>query len=212
MPTHRGPVHQLKRRVLDLKERYAQSFAFVHINKTGGTSVVKALGMRFQHLTARELREKLGDDRWEARYTFSFVRNPWDRIVSLYAYRVKTNQTGLGDTHLSFPEWTRACFRDRDPRYLNKPKMFMPQTEWLAGPTGEIDVDFVGRFERLGDDFGEVCEAIGRSDLHLPHLKSSSRGDYRSYYDAEAVDLIRTAFASDVETWGYDFEDGLPLE
>ena len=52
MPTHRGPVHQFKRFALDLKERYAQPFAFVHINKTGGTSVVRALGIRFQHLTA----------------------------------------------------------------------------------------------------------------------------------------------------------------
>ncbi|MEL6614569.1 MAG: sulfotransferase family 2 domain-containing protein [Bacteroidota bacterium] len=205
MPTHRGPVHKFKRLALDLKERYAQPFAFVHINKTGGTSVVRALGIRFQHLTAMELREKLGDDRWESRYTFSFVRNPWDRVVSLYHFRVKTNQTGLGDQHLSFSDWARVCFRDRDPQYLNKPKMFAPATDWLAGPSGEIDVDFVGRFERLSDDFAVAAEAIGKSDVELPHLKSSSRGDYREYYDADAIQVVGDAFASDVEAFGYDF-------
>lgn len=207
MPTRRGPVHRLKRLALDLKERYAQPFAFVHINKTGGTSVVRALGIRFQHLTAQELREKLGDDRWESRYTFSFVRNPWDRAVSLYHFRVKTNQTGLGDHPIPFADWARACFRDRDPRFLNKPKMFAPQTDWLAGPNGEIDVDFVGRFERLSDDFEVVCEAIGRDGLSLPHLKSSSRGDYRSYYDIDAIDAVGDAFASDIATWGYAFDE-----
>ena len=205
MPTKIGPVHQFKRFALDLKERYAQPFAFVHINKTGGTSVVRALGIRFQHLTAQEMRQKLGDDRWEGRYTFSFVRNPWDRVVSLYHFRVKTNQTGLGENPIPFSDWTRLCFRDRDPAYYNKPKMFAPQTEWLAGPAGGIDVDFVGRFERLNDDFAIAAEAIGKPGIALPHLKSSSRGDYRTYYDADAIQVVGDAFASDVTTFGYDF-------
>ena len=204
--TQRGPVHRFKRFALDLKERYAQPFAFVHINKTGGTSVVRALGMRFQHLTAQELREKLGDDRWESRYTFAFVRNPWDRAVSLYHFRVKTNQTGLGEDPVPFPEWVRLCFRDRDPAYRNKPKMFAQQKEWLVGPSGEVDVDFVGRFERLSEDFGHVAKAIGRPGVSLPHLKASSRGDYRQYYDADAVAVIGDAFADDVATWGYTFD------
>lgn len=201
----RGPVHRLKRAVLDARERYGQRYAFVHINKTGGTSIVRALGMRFQHRTAAEMRAKLGDRRWERRFTFSVVRNPWDRAVSLYHFRVDTDQTGLGDGRLSFPDWAVAVYRDRDPELRDKPRMFAPQTWWLAGADGRPDVDRVARFERLGADFDDICRRIGVR-AELPHLKASRRGDYRRYYTPAAHDAVADAFASDIAEWGYRFD------
>ena len=61
---------------------------FVHINKTGGSSVEHAFGVYpdDQHNTAKEYIKELSSRKWSTHFTFSFVRNPWDRIVSWYLW------------------------------------------------------------------------------------------------------------------------------
>jgi hypothetical protein len=108
--------YRVKDRLARLRTKYLLDIVFVHINKTGGSSIETALGLPFQHRTALELRSYLGERRWRERFSFAFVRNPWDKVASHYAYRVTTNQTGLGDHHLPFNEWVRLAYGDRDPR------------------------------------------------------------------------------------------------
>ena len=63
-----------------------RDFTFVHIQKTGGTSIRVALGLPKvppgKHWSAARHRAALGREEWERRFTFAFVRNPWDRLVS----------------------------------------------------------------------------------------------------------------------------------
>jgi chondroitin 4-sulfotransferase 11 len=180
-------------------------FVFVHINKTGGSSVEKALGLPFQHRTALEIRRDLGQRLWDERFKFTVIRNPWDKVASHYHYRVKTNQTGLADDPIPFTEWVRRAYGDREPRYYDQPKMFMPQVDWICDETGTIIVDFVGRFERLHADFQSACQRIGRR-AELPHLKKSQNRDYRREYDTASIDLVAERFAGDVSEFGYSFE------
>jgi hypothetical protein len=178
---------------------------FVHINKTGGTSLTEALGLRKQHRTASEFVGEMGQKAWESHFTFSVVRNPWDKVVSHYAYRVRTNQTGLGDGTTTFGEWVREAYGRRNPQFYDKPKFFMPQVSWITGEDGRILVSFVGRFERLQADFDTLCATVGRTSRPLPHLNRSERGEYRSYYDDETRDIVAEWFRSDVEAFGYTF-------
>ncbi|MGH7446771.1 MAG: sulfotransferase family 2 domain-containing protein [Longimicrobiales bacterium] len=189
-----------------IQTKYLLDVIFVHINKTGGSSIEAALGLPFQHCTAAELRTYLGQRRWQERFSFAFVRNPWDKVASHYAYRVKTNQTGLGDRHLEFKTWVRLAYGDREPRYHDQQKMFMPQTEWIADASGAILVNFVGRFERLNEDFAEVCRHTGRKGLKLPHLKRSAPYDYRRTYDDESAAIVAHWFAADIQQFGYTFD------
>ncbi|MFV1985834.1 MAG: sulfotransferase family 2 domain-containing protein [Gemmatimonadota bacterium] len=186
------------------KTRYLLDYTFVHINKTGGSSIEQALGMPFQHRTALELRELIGDAAWDRRFSFAFVRNPWDKAVSHYHYRVKTGQMGLGDTPVPFDEWVIRAYGEHDPAYYDQPRMFMPQYQWLSGPSGNSMVDFVGRFERLHDDFAEVCRRID-VDASLPHLKKSKHRDYRDLYSTECRDVIARVFEGDLERYDYEF-------
>lgn len=188
-----------------LHTRYLCDFAFVHINKTGGSSVEAALGLPFQHRTAAEIRDDIGPRRWARRFTFTFVRNPWDKVASHYFYRVKTNQTGLRDAGISFRDWVREAYDERNPRFYDNPKMFMCQTDWLVDGAGELLVDFVGRFERLEEDFESICRRIGRTAPPLPHLKSSSRPPYAELYDADSSEMVRRRFAEDLDRFGYEF-------
>jgi hypothetical protein len=198
-------ISSFRDRMLRFRMRYLDNFAFVHINKTAGSSIEEALHLAFQHKTALTMRDELGASKWAERFTFTFVRNPWDKVASHYAYRVKTNQTRLGDRHLSFREWVRIAYGDRDPKYYDNPLMFMPQVGWVNDESGNSLVTFVGRFERLVPDFGYVCEQIGRKAV-LPHEKKSSNRDFRSQYDSATEEIVRTWFAEDLTAFGYSFD------
>jgi len=179
----------------------------VHINKTGGSSIEKALGMPFQHRTALEFIELVGQRRWDRCFTFAFVRNPWAKAASHYKYRVATNQTGLGSNPIPFASWVKRAFGDRDPAYYDNPKMFMPQTDWISDASGNEIVNFVGRFEALQDDFSEVCRRINREEAQLPHLKKSPGGaHYSEVYDDEARQVIAEWYSEDIRRFAYEFE------
>ena len=196
----------MKKQLRLLKQKYLQNFVFIHINKTAGSSIEKALKLRFEHKTALQKRTEIGEELWQDKFVFGFVRNPWDKVVSHYHYRVRTNQTGLGDNHLSFEDWVRKAYGDNDPVYYDLPTMFMPQTNWLVDDQGELIVTFIGRFENLTDDFRTVCSQIGRH-AELPHVKSSKRADYQRYYSDETREIIATWFAEDVRRFDYRFEE-----
>lgn len=197
--------YRLRDRLARLRTKFLLDIIFVHINKTGGSSIETALGLPFQHRTALEFREYLGRERFNRRFSFAFVRNPWSKVVSHYAYRVQTNQTGLAARHLDFNEWVRLAYGERHRDYYDQPKMFMVQSDWICDQAGNIIVDFVGRFERLQEDFAEVCRLVGRT-ASLPHLKKSTTTDYRKLYVPDTMDIVAQRFAADIERFGYVFD------
>jgi len=181
------------------------TFRFIHINKSGGSSIEKALHLPIRHRTVLQYKEELGAIRWDKLFKFSVVRNPWDKVVSHYHYRVATNQTGMGVNPMSFADWVRAAYRDRNPAFYDKPMMFMAQTEWLVDETGSIDVDYVARFENLSADFRRACELLHRPVVELPHEKKSVRRDFRFYYDSETMQIVADVFRKDLENFHYSF-------
>ncbi len=187
-----------------LRERYLRPYVFIHINKTGGSSIERALGIGLDHSTALEKYRQLGAAAWERKFTFTVVRNPWDKVVSHYHYRVRTNQTSLGDDTIPFPEWLQRCYVDRDPRYFDQPRMFMPQRQWLVDENDAMLVEFIGRFENLQGDFRRICERLS-IEAELGHAKPSGRGSYRDYYDPQSRDLVGEVFEEDIALFGYEF-------
>lgn len=190
--------------LLRFRNHHFQNFVFIHINKTAGRSVVKALGIHFEHKTASKKIQELGWEKWNEKYTFTFVRNPWDRVASLYHFRVRTNQTGLQNSSLDFKDWVFRCYVEQDPLYYNVHKMFMPQLDWISDADSNLLVKFVGRFENLTDDFAEVCNAIGK-DVTLPHVNKTKRKSYRDYYDDELIKIVGRYYEKDIDLFKYSF-------
>lgn len=201
MPTMKYLI-KLKQR---LRYKYFSNFIFIHINKSGGSSLEKALDIPFSHLTARERIDRIGIKQWNKKFTFTIVRNPWDRVVSHYHYRAMTNQTGLGNKPIEFNDWVKLAYGEKNPEYYDKPKMFMPQIEWITDEAGKEVVNFVGKFESLQDDFAEICKRLGRPEIALPHLKKSSRKPYIHYYSDESRDIISDWFSKDISRFNYNF-------
>ena len=183
-------------------------FLFVWINKTAGLSVTRALGIDknlYNHYTAMELREILGNDKFSSMYKFCFVRNPWDKVFSEFRYRIWTSQNELTED-ANFTDWVRSTYVEKDPKYHDWPKMFLPQLEWLTDEKGHIAVDFIGMLENLHYDFDKISTAIKIVNQSLPHEnRSRENKSYRSYYDKETKDIVEKVFKADIEFFGYKF-------
>lgn len=139
-------------------------------------------------------------------FRLGIVRNPYDRLVSAWAYLVHRQPETWGN--VSFREFVldRQWMIGRAPRLIDFCRT--PQTAWLA------DCNYVLRFERLNTDFAEwSMRAIGRR-VNLGHTNPSPRsGGFAGYYmitnggglDHEMLDVVRSRFEFDIKLWGYDF-------
>lgn len=161
---------------------------------------------------------------FESYFKFSFVRNPWARIVSEYTFRGHPCRYDFKTwlfQHFPQPSWTDA--------YLH----VIPQYDYLYDEKGNLLVDFVGKFENLRKDFAEICGRVGIPDGRLPHknknaiwsriprsTKDAKRiwreafsaerrkntfARYEDYYDDESREFVAELFLRDIETFGYEF-------
>lgn len=210
-------------------------FLFVHIAKTGGTSVRTALRKRMGWDPPRMLQvlcsrvsglsghrlgikfprhakiiaglEMLPTDFFQGLFKFAFVRNPWDLQVSSY-HHIQRERPRLIE-HLdgfdSFLEWKLEG--EREYHYILDAST-EPQWHSLIDLNQECRVDFIGRYENLTADFANICSRIGfEKTLRLPHKRRAvERTDYRRYYTDKSFDLIEKHFVLDIEKLGYTFE------
>jgi Sulfotransferase family len=191
---------------------------FIHIERTGGTSVELALsGFDWwvkwsrgeKHLTAAAAIARYGRETWDRYLTFSFVRNPWDLVVSCYeffhvrqggglAFRDYVLAAEIPEARTANPSsvWTHSGWWQQ----LGK-----SQLDWITDGRGAVVVDFVGRFERLQDDFEALCARIGVPCPPLPHEGRSVRTPYTDYYDDETHEFVSRRFRRDIDYFGYEF-------
>jgi hypothetical protein len=209
---------------------------FLHIPRTAGTSMddyVQSLGISYQNM-GFPLRPKCDPEveftngehvsvgslanryvfTWEwfdGCFKFAFVRNPWDRLVSIWAhlwgYRLKQKRQRESNKYLmSFQDFAHQVVQGRFVKPIGKLvtddwSQANPQSEWL-----KWGVDFVGRFENLEKDWISLCTEIGIPPVILGKGNSSNRvPGYRQYYDNELEAKVGEYYKKDIERWEYSF-------
>lgn len=167
---------------------------------------------RYQ-LQNREFLNGLENGRYDSYFKFSFVRNPWDRLVSCYLQKLDPEGQHVRKRYLgltlregaSFRQFAEAVCEVSDEEANSH---FRSQHVALYNEDGELLPDFTGRFENLQEDFALVGAKIGAPRLELPHLTPSlSRKGryYRDFYDAELEERVGERFRKDIELFGYCF-------
>ncbi|SDM24968.1 Sulfotransferase family protein [Catalinimonas alkaloidigena] len=159
------------------------------------------------HRTAQEMQQVLGRALWDEIFKFTLVRNPWDRMVSLYAYRRKK---GTIPPDLSFRD---LVLQFNSPRYMlahalhARHSYYYPQVDFLQDAQGKMMVDFVGRYENREEDLKVIAERLGCPGLGRLLLQSAKpTKHYATFYDEETREIIRRVYAQDIALFGYEFE------
>lgn len=194
---------------------------FVHIQKTGGSSISHVL---YHDLGGRQIgnyHSRMQDVRIFFRpYTFAFVRNPWDRLVSWYNMMQKKGVHNSLSRYLlensnNFSEFLRLTEVIHENEY--EPKRFFSlrpylksiafnQVDYVTNRKGHIVADFIGRFETLQDDFDVLMGNLGLPPKDLPRLNVFKHADYRKYYTSADVDFVAKLFKKDIDYFQYTFE------
>ena len=181
---------------------------FVHVPKTGGTSVARALYGTDGggHRTIRDYRAELGDAFVDGAFSFAVVRDPVERLASAFRYLKAGGGNRLdaafGDRVLVRYDTLDAFVRGwLGPETVREQVHFRPQAEFVTGADGALDLDLVARHERLAEDYEAVRRRTGRGGP-LPHLNV---GPPRSAPDlsAEARARVRDLYRVDFDLFGY---------
>jgi hypothetical protein len=209
-------------------------FLFVHIAKTGGTSIRAALRSykwkdpyriplfvcsRISSLSNHRLAcklprhakaiaayEMLPRELFNELFKFAFVRNPWDLQVSSYHHiqRERPHLLKGIDNFEDFLRWKLDPSR-RPYQYIIDTSIEL-QSDYLIDLNGSIIVDFIGKYEHLEEDFQEACSRIGIREPKLPHKRQArDRTTYQKYYTEETAELIAKYFKRDIDMFGYSF-------
>jgi len=196
-------------------------YVFIHIPKCAGSSIHRVLGVLHaqrslqvgkpkyhKHAKAVKVREVLGPA-WNECFRFTFIRNPWDLMVSSYHWWLTYAEI--------FPALHKDIARVREMgtfsvfirsefgRFMLNEHRGGDLTEWISDGE-EIIVNFVGRYENLDEDWSKVCRALQVPALPLGRENQVARQDYRGFYDDESRELVANRFARTIELFGYRFD------
>ena len=149
------------------------------------------------HLTLRQVRANLPPTVWRDYFKFGFVRNPYDRFVSVCAMLNKRNP-GYRSRETAFMKRALTI-----PRFRQR-VLVRPQVEMLLDESGELGMDFVGRYETLQESFGTACRQIGIAEVDLQPSNASEHDAYESYYDDELFATVTAFYRRDFEAFGYE--------
>lgn len=189
---------------------------YVRVPKVANTSIRHSFGGGRERSACLALLHR----RYPQHLTFSFVRNPWSRLVSTYRHKILaetiTNDNYLDGVHRGFVKW-RFPFRagmpfeefvdfictlpdDRSEKHLKSQSHFLVHR-------GVLIPAFIGRFETIARDWGELCVRLG-ANVELVRYNRTDGAPYPSYYSPRLVNLVGDRYHDDVVRFGYDFDGG----
>ncbi len=204
----------------------SKRFLFVHVQKTAGTSITELLapyalappasrwnkiasdlGLRRdwrryyfrRHAPLARAERVLPPELFHSLFKFAFVRNPWDRLVSWYAYILEDQEHHRHHRVRRLPDFAA---------YLRIEAGKRRRSQWwmLKNSAGRLGVDFVGRFENLERDIAELCSRLGIEYRPLPRAKSSRHAPYQTFYTPELAAFVAKHWAAEIEAFDYRFD------
>lgn len=192
-------------------------FFFVHIPKTGGSSIItqlrKILGEGnicgfAGHCPASSAVVKWGREWFDKQFTFAVVRNPYDRFFSLYNFCMQTHKDpNYPEEEWPFGKWVEAMLVDKIREIIRGYNHIRPMVEWTHMGGYQI-VDYIGRMEDLQGSWDEISRRIGISSTPLPKVNATNHEPYQDAYrkNPKAKAIVEEFFKKDFEIFGYSFE------
>lgn len=196
-------------------------FVFIHVQKTGGSAVTRALGATgdlhkvpgAKHATlgaALEMFPELHDY-----FVMGFVRNPWERFFSWHSMVIRRHDAAVSGDY-DAARYARNEFWGRIAREYPDFESFVmegtrrvrrlgiAQIDYLTTPHRRAD--FIGRTERLDADLARGLTLAGLSvPANLEPSNAGTGADYRIHYSPAMRDRVAEVSARDIEEFGYTF-------
>lgn len=208
----------------------ANKFVFVHVPKTGGTSIAAALGGTDrtipQHVPFKVLEH-------HGLPGIGFLRDPWHRMVSLFYFLQQSPPRHLqrvnpkeikamgfkkwlleGENWLSNEPVDGECFTPQSQRYGKDVTFSGIEHCWPVPPQQRRPVmwylrgcKYIGKTETLQPDMDKFATALGIPKVKVSRINITKRKphDWRKEYDNETIEHVASYFADDIRAGGYQW-------
>jgi len=178
---------------------------FIHIPKCAGHSMQSNdwVGNKC-HTTVNDY---IKEGTWRDDYfSWTFVRNPYDRLLSSYFWIKKSNYD-LQKWHNGMSQQDISTFANLiswlEKSDINKDVLFKPQYLHIINQNDNISVGFIGRFESIVQDWSYITNTILGKQCDLLHKNKTSHNHYTQYYTDELKERIYTLYAKDFALFSY---------
>jgi len=180
-------------------------------------------GPLHHHNNAQGLKIYFSEQRWDwiGYFKFTFVRNPWERMVSFYHFgkwdrhhcafwSLKYEESSAG--RVPFKEWLVRKVKNRHPR---EPGSI---NEFAYGVDGRCLIDRIFKVEEIDQAIIEVADRLelplreqtpsifGKETGRAIRVNDTRHHHYNTYYDEESYEAVRNLFKADIELGNYKFE------
>lgn len=219
-----------------------QKFIFVPIQKTGSTSIRNILEKKYNcveaspdnssliytHTSACRLKLYFEQQKdlnntehswnWNEYFKFTFVRNPYARLVSQYNYFCKIGSNPQKVIYSNRDDFTYPT------DYYNLCKDISKKSfkQFVQNNQNNFDVpyswfclnefDFIGKTENMQTDFDKAIEHINKNctgvfmkNIIIPHCNKSTKKHYSDYYDDETKKIAEKFYGEDIKRFNYTF-------
>lgn len=194
-----------------------EKILFIHIPRTGGTTIESYFRQNLIKKSATELYGKKclpeneiyhldgrqhyplayfeHKDRIDDYYIFTFVRHPYDRLISAYEYSF-SKKYNFNTIVCILPVVTQF-YRSFSSSYLCH---LIPQHRFL---TSNIDFDFIGRYERYKQDFQHLLSDLELPIKAMPHIFKTRKKPFKRYLNSFTQYFINVSYHKDFKLFGY---------
>ena len=186
---------------------------FIHIPKTAGISLVKAF---FGEVTLEGHRslwfyKQVFKSDFKEYFTFTIVRNPWDRLYSAYKFLEKggmnIHDKNAFETHLSiYRDFEDFVLNGLNKKITQEIMHLIPQHEFVCDKNGKIIVDHIGRFENLNKSIEKINDIL-KSDFKLEHHNKTDKKDYKDIYTTKMIEKVHQIYQKDIDIFEYKFNN-----
>lgn len=209
-------------------------FIFIHLPRTGGCSLTASLaavcgpddvitpvsrgshvvegrnceGLK-RHASAATIRAHVGEDVWNDYFKFTFERNPWDKVLSRYAY-YKRSTGGFYRTFTGKEPSLRTylALRVLKGYTTNLGRVRLPSYYACYTERGRLAVDFIGRLESREAHLAEIARRLGLAldtSIWTNKRSEAERVPYTEAFRPWMLRLIERAFAKDLALLRYEY-------
>lgn len=186
---------------------------FIHIPKCAGISVSTSLFGCYGggHMELWKYQFLFDNIFYNSAFKFTYVRNPWDRVYSAFSFlknggfdeRDRSWSIKVFEKNLSFEKFVKDLLHRT---IIQKKNHFKPQVEFMRDLSGEIGLDYIGRFENIETDYKVITKRLSMNKSLVKKNVGRKKGvDYRLQYDSEMIDIVGDVYKDDIEILNYEF-------
>jgi len=187
---------------------------YLHVAKTGGSSIVRLLknnGLDDGVLSNKRapLDEKIKyfkevAENWDDYYKFTFVRNKYDLLISLYNYDRQLNGRWSLDTNVSFEDFITTHVGGKETLTQRIQYNQLIDQYYLTHLEDRPLFDFVGQYATYTEDLNKVCAHLEIVNTEIRVNEGNYNRDKKSeYYTDELKRDLRTKFPKEFAYFGW---------